>query len=160
MSGTPRVEMVQYGTIYSNLDDLDTDITYTKEKDTHNFHVNTHLVDIDQQTPIQGSIPVSMDYIYSKQGITIKMDHCPYSAYMVLPVIASPSDVTEVGSKNMRIRKENGTLEISCVNGHLKVAPTDADGRIFNPVPGFSFIPLQVFPESPSKKIIVKIIYN
>lgn len=32
MSGTPRVEMVQYGTIYSNLDDLDTDITYTKEK--------------------------------------------------------------------------------------------------------------------------------
>lgn len=60
----------------------------------------------------------------------------------------------------MRIRKENGTLEISCVNGHLKVAPTDADGRIFNPVPGFSFIPLQVFPESPSKKIIVKIIYN
>ena len=88
------------------------------------------------------------------------MDHCPYSAYMVLPVIASLSDVTEVGSKNMRIRKENGTLEISCVNGHLKVAPTDADGRIFNPVPGFSFIPLQVFPESPSKKIIVKIIYN
>lgn len=160
MSGTPRVEMVQYGTIYSNLDDLDTDITYTKEKDTHNFHVNTHLVDIDQQTPIQGSIPVSMDYVYSKQGVTIKMDHCPYSAYMVLPVIASPSDVTEVGSKNMRIRKENGTLEISCVNGHLKVAPTDADGRIFNPVPGFSFIPLQVFPESPSKKIIVKIIYN
>jgi len=160
MSGTPRVEMVQYGTIYSNLDDLDTDITYTKEKDTHNFHVNTHLVDIDQQTPIQGSMPVSMDYVYSKQGVTIKMDHCPYSAYMVLPVITSLLDVTEVDSKNMRIRKENGILEISCVNGYLKVAPTDADGRIFNPVPGFSFIPLQVFPESPSKKIIVKIIYN
>lgn len=54
MSGTPRVEMVQYGTIYSNLDDLDTDIVYTQEKDKHRFHINTHLVDADQQTPVQG----------------------------------------------------------------------------------------------------------
>jgi len=27
-------------------------------------------------------------------------------------------------------------------------------------VPGFSFIPLQVFPDSPDKKIQVKIMYN
>ena len=57
MSGTPRVEMVQYGTIYSNLDDLDTDITYTKEKDTHRFHVNTHLVDADQQIRFRERFP-------------------------------------------------------------------------------------------------------
>ena len=62
--------------------------------------------------------------------------------------------------KACAIRKEDGCWRNFCVNGYLKVAPTDADGRIFNPVPGFSFIPLQVFPESPSKKIIVKIIYN
>jgi hypothetical protein len=27
-------------------------------------------------------------------------------------------------------------------------------------VPGFSFIPLQIFPDSPDKKIQVKIMYN
>lgn len=160
MSGTPRVEMMQYGTVYSNLDDLDTHITYTKEKDVHRFRVNTHLVDIDQQAPVQGPIPVSVDYVYSKQGMTIVLEHCPHSACLVLPVIASPADIAEIGSRDMRIRKTDGTLEIACVNGVLKVAPTDDDGRIFNPVPGFSFIPLQVFPESPDKKIVVKIMYN
>jgi hypothetical protein len=51
-------------------------------------------------------------------------------------------------------------LEVVCVNGRMKVAPTDKDGRIFNPVPGFSFIPLQIFPDSPDKKIQVKIMYR
>lgn len=160
MSGTPRVEMVQYGTDYSNLDDLDTDITYAKEKDAHCFHVNTHLVDIDQHAPVQGTIPVNVDYLYSKQGVTIKMAHCPLTACLVLPVIASPSEVAEITPKSMRIRKGNGVLEVVCINGVLKVAPTDEDGRIFNPVPGFSFIPLQVFPDSPDKEIQVKIVYN
>lgn len=160
MSGTPRVEMVQYGTNYSNLDDLDTDIAYSKEKDAHRFRIRTHLVDADQQTPVQGAIPVDVDYVYSGQGLTVEVKHCPHSAYLVLPVIAAPSETAEITPKHMRIRKENGTLEVVCVNGTLKVAPTDKDGRIFNPVPGFSFIPLQVFPDSPEKKIIVKIMYN
>ena len=69
MSGTPRVEMVQYGTIYSNLGRLGYGYyVYLKEKDTHRFHVNTHLVDADQQTPIQGAIPVTLDYVYSQQA--------------------------------------------------------------------------------------------
>lgn len=160
MSGTPRVEMTQYGTVYSNLDDLDTDITYIKEKDAHRFRVNTHLVDVDQQAPVQGPVSVNVDYTYSKHGMTVQMEHCPYAAYLVLPVIASPTDVAEIGPKDIRIRKSGGTLQITCINGELKVAPTDDDGRIFNPVPGFSFIPLQVFPEGASKKIVVKIMYN
>lgn len=51
-------------------------------------------------------------------------------------------------------------MEIICVNGMLKVAPTDEDGRIFNPVPGFSFVPLQIFPEGENKKIQIEITYN
>ena len=62
--------------------------------------------------------------------------------------------------EGMRLQKKDGVLEVVCMNGRMKVAPTDKDGRIFNPVPGFSFIPLQVFPDSPDKKIQVKIIYN
>ena len=136
MSGTPRIEMVQYGTIYSNLDDLDTDIAYTREKNMHRFHVNT------------------------QQGLSIEMEHCPLTACLVLPVIAAPSEVADITPEGMRLQKKDGVLEVVCVNGRMKVAPTDKDGRIFNPVPGFSFIPLQIFPDSPDKKIQVKIIYN
>ena len=42
------------------------------------------------------------------------------------------------------------------MNGMLKVAPTDEDGRIFNPVPGFSFVPLQIFPEGRIRKFKLK----
>lgn len=160
MSGTPRVEMVQYGTIYSNLDDLDTDIVYTQEKDKHRFHINTHLVDADQQTPVQGAFPVTLDYVYSKQGMSIVVDYCPLTACLVLPVIAAPSEVVDITSKGMLLQKKEGVLEIICVNGMLKVAPTDEDGRIFNPVPGFSFVPLQIFPEGENKKIQIEITYN
>ena len=143
-----------------NLDDLDTDIAYTKEKNMHRFHVNTHLVDADQQTPVQGAIPVTLDYVYSQQGLSIEMEHCPLTACLVLPVIAAPSEVADITPEGMRLQKKDGVLEVVCVNGRMKVAPTDKDGRIFNPVPGFSFIPLQVFPDSPDKKIQVKIMYN
>lgn len=160
MSGTPRVEMVQYGTIYSNLDDLDTDIVYTKEEDAHRFHVNTHLVDVEQQSPVQGSIPVSLDYVYSEQGVSMEVGYCPLNACLVLPVIASPAEIIDVDAKHMRIQKGNGVLEVVCVNGVLEVAPTDKDGRIFVPVPGFSFVPLRILPNGGSKKIRVEIIYN
>ena len=125
MSGTPRVEMVQYGTIYSNLDDLDTDIAYTKEKNMHRFHVNTHLVDAAQQTPVQGAIPVTLDYVYSQQGLSIEMEHCPLTACLVLPVIAAPSEVVDITPEGMRLQKKDGVLEVVCVNGRMKVAPTD-----------------------------------
>ena len=39
--------------------------------------------------------------------------------------------------RRMRLQKKDGVLEVVCVNGRMKVAPTDKDGRIFNPVPGF-----------------------
>ena len=84
----------------------------------------------------------------------------PFDRLPGLPVIAAPSEVVDITPEGMRLQKKDGVLEVVCVNGRMKVAPTDKDGRIFNPVPGFSFIPLQVFPDSPDKKIQVKIMYN
>lgn len=49
MSGSPRIELIENGTMYSNLDDLDTKITYQKKGNTHQFHIVTHLVDSKQQ---------------------------------------------------------------------------------------------------------------
>ena len=117
-------------------------------------------MDADQQTPVQGAFPVTLDYVYSKQGMSIVVDYSPLTACLVLPVIAAPSEVVDITSKGMLLQKKEGVLEIICVNGMLKVAPTDEDGRIFNPVPGFSFVPLQIFPEGENKKIQIEITYN
>lgn len=158
MSGTPRVEMQQHDAIYSNLDDLDTDITYARKGKEHRFQVNSHLVDYDQKTPVQGSLPVQIDYGFSAGEFSMSMQHCPSGASLVLPLIASPSEKVEVTPEKVRIYKSNGTLELTCVNGRLEVAPTDADGRIFVPVPGFSFVPVKALSDGTDKgvQVVVK----
>lgn len=158
MSGTPRVELIRDGIVYSNLDDRDTQIDYRKEKDAHCFRVKTHLVNADQQSPAEGNVPVTIDYAFSAQGMTFEVEQCPDSAYLVLPIIASPSEDAEVTSQGARIKKEKGVLEITCKSGKIEVASTDEDGRIFNPVPGFSFVPLKVKPDGKNSKVMAGII--
>lgn len=160
MGGTPRVETVRNGVVYSNLDDLDTEINCRMEDGICNFSVNTHLVDLNQQAPSQGAVPVTVDYSYSSKGVDITIEHCPASAYFVLPVIASPNEEIKVSSRKVFIKKEKGILSIACKSGYINVAPTDNDGRVFNPVPGFSFIPLQVTPDDANKKMEISLSFN
>lgn len=160
MGGTPRVETIQNGVVYSNLDDLDTDISCRMEDGICNFSVNTHLVDFNQQAPSQGVVPVTVDYSYSAQGVVISIDQCPDSSYLMLPVIASPEDDVKVTPQEVFISKGKGILGIRCCSGNIEVAPTDTDGRIFNPVPGFSFVPLLVTPDGADKKIKVTLCFR
>lgn len=158
MSGTPRVEWIEDGIVYSNLDDLDAEIGYRQEKDAHCFRVKARLVDAEQQHPARGKVPVIIDYSFSAQGMTFEVQQCPDSAYLVLPVIASPLEEVTVTGQEACIKKEKGTLKIACINGKMEVALTDEDGRIFNPVPGFSFIPLKVKAGGKNSQVAVNII--
>ena len=160
MGGTPRIELMQNGTVYSNLDDLNTDIICDTEKDGYRFTVNTHLVDINQKAPSQGEIPITVDYTYTQQGIEINVENCHDAAYLMLPVISSPTEEVKVTPQEASINKSGGTLSIICTAGHIEVAPTDKDRRIFNPVPGFSFVPLRIIPNNPKKKIHLKILFR
>ncbi len=59
----------------------------------------------------------------------------------------------------MRINRNNGVLNVKCEAGTVEVGPTDDDGRIFNPVPGFSFVPLRILPDSEDKKVLINIYF-
>lgn len=159
MGGTPRIEFMQRD-IYSNLDDLNTDIICDTEKNGYRFTVNTHLVDINQNAPAQGEIPVTIYYTYTRQGLEINVENCYDATYLMLPVIASPAEEVKVTPQKASINKDGGTLSITCTAGHIEVAPTDKDGRIFNPVPGFSFVPLRIIPNSSEKKIRINILFR
>ncbi|WP_291528906.1 hypothetical protein [Bacteroides sp. UBA939] len=157
MGGTPRIELVRNGVTYSNLDDLNTDITCHTKDGVCTFTVNTHLVNINQQSPEQGEVTVRMNYTYSEQGIDVNVEHCNEPIRLMLPVIASPGEDVEITSRKVCIKKNEGVLSITCESGNMEVAPTDDDGRIFNPVPGFSFIPLRVLPDNAGKQISIHI---
>ena len=158
MSGTPRLEMVQNGTLYSTLDDLDTNIFYKKEGENHDFTVQTHLVDINQKAPAGGSVSAVINYAYAADGVTVSISQCPDSAYLMLPVISAPSEKVEVMGNEIRVHKKEAVLSISCQAGKMGIASVNEDGRIFNPVPGFSFIPVQINPEKSHKNIQVRIL--
>lgn len=158
--GTPRVEMIEKGVAYSNLDDLDADIKCETRNGICRFIVNTHLVDINQKAPPQGAVPITITYTYSGQGIEISINGCPDSTYLMLPVIASPEEEVEITPQEVFIKKEKGVLGLKCENGRIEMAPTDADGRIFNPVPGFSFVPLRVTPGDADRNIKIHLFFN
>jgi len=151
--------LTQDGVAYSNLDDLNTDITCFIENGFCRFNVNSHLVNINQQSPKQGEVLVEVNYAFSEQGVSISVERCNDSAYLVLPVIASPKEEVRISTREASIKKNKGILYITCEAGYIDVAPTDSDGRIFNPVPGFSFVPLRIIPESIGKKIQINIYF-
>ena len=100
-----------------------------------------------------------MNYAFSEQGVSISVERCNDSAYLVLPVIASPKEEVRISTREASIKKNKEILYITCEAGYIDVAPTDSDGRIFNPVPGFSFVPLRIIPESIGKKIQINIYF-
>ena len=149
MSGSPRIELIENGTMYSNLDDLDTKITYQKKGNTHQFHIVTHLVDSKQQFSSVGKEAVEIDYIFQEKEIGI---HCsiPESlrkagVQLTLPIIAAPQEKERITEHSVQVNKEGGVLLLNSPQT-LTIAPTDENGRIFNPVPGFCFIPVIVHP--------------
>lgn len=160
VGGTPRIEFIHDNISYSNLDDLDTDIKVIEGNDFCFFKVNTHLVDINQNSPLNKQIPIKINYEFSKDRVNIIVERCHKSAYLILPIIASSDDKVIIDDNKIHIKKQRGNLILECESGIINILPTDNDGRIFNPVPGFSFIPIQILPNEVDKKIIASLYYN
>lgn len=146
MAGTPRLEVEEGGVMYSNLDDLHTAIAYRRQADTHLFEVFTHLVDSRQQPSSLGTDSVRLTYRLSPGGVDIKAQLPPSmlgkDVRLVLPVIASPQEQEQIATRSLRL---DGLLLTSATD--LEVAPCRRN-RIFNPVPGFTFVPLRVRPDA------------
>lgn len=145
MTGTPRIELVENGIMYSNLDDLNTTIAYRQAGEKHLFDVCTHLVDSKQQVPSVGSDSIHLTYCIDAQSIRIS-SQLPASLKdkeirLVLPVIADPEE-KEIHSEYQLDLKG---LHIQ-TNTPYQIAPNQ-NGRIFNPVPGFTFIPMLVYAD-------------
>jgi len=148
MAGTPRIEIVKDDIMYSNLDDLDAQISYTNQQQAHCFDIKAHLVDSKQQHFSATNDNIELQYILDAKELTIR-GKVPGSVLaenvrLLLPVISSPTEMYIKEEKTIRIEKESGSITITG-NTPILIDPTN-DGRIFNPIPGFSFIPIVVLP--------------
>lgn len=150
MSGTPRVELYENGEMYSNLDDLNSKIEYSKKGNAYVFNVSTHLVNSNQEFSSLGKQVVKIVYTFDGESINIQCN-IPKSflgkARLTLPVISAPDEKVIEKQNEISVKKEQGTLSLKS-NSALKIAKTDSNECIFNPVPGFSFIPVVIEPDS------------
>ena len=157
-NGSPRVEWMKEGKAYTNLDDLEAEITCVEKDGVYIFDVKCHLVDAEQHSPLETSVAVSLHYEFSDSEIVIEAAGLPAEASLILPVIASPQEKVVFSPQQMTVEKEKGRLSVLCQEGAMSLLPADADGRVINPVPGFAFVPVQVKNnEGHPQKVRVKI---
>ncbi|GAB1415723.1 hypothetical protein MASR2M117_11290 [Paludibacter sp.] len=154
MAGTPRIEIVENSIMHSNLDDLNTDITYTKQGSTHVFKTKVHLVDSKQSFSTLGNQSIEVNYTFDAKKINIS---CALPSGMqqkgirlILPVISAPAEKINIEQKRITVERNNHKLSVES-KSNISISSTDIDGRIFNPVPGFSFIPLVIYEDSEGK---------
>ncbi|MGL4292261.1 MAG: hypothetical protein ACRCSQ_01575 [Bacteroidales bacterium] len=161
MPGTPRVELVANGSMYSNLDDLNTKITYRKKGKEHLFDVTTHLVDFNQKPFGNMAHPVEITYIFSDKSLIIKADFpddmLKADPKLILPLIAAPEETVDVTTNQVTLKKTKGSLMM--VTDQIISTAASNNGRIFNPVPGFSFVPIRISPDVKGK-VMVTILFN
>ena len=124
----------------------------------------THL-DVYKRQAL-GRTALTQNYRVAVSGKTEKMNYSlAYSFYneegaMVYSGTKKHNiSFNTVSYTHLDVYKRQGVLHITCESGNIQVAPTDGDGRIFNPVPGFSFIPLQIIPKGTDKKIQINIYF-
>lgn len=146
MAGTPRIEVMEDGVMYSNLDDLQASIAYHEEKGTHRFEADVHLVDSRQQPSSLGQEAIRLTYRLSRKEVGIEAQLPPSmqgkDVRLVLPLIASPKEQEQLAGRSLHLNGLRLTAETD-----LEVAPCQRN-RIFNPVPGFTFVPLRVRPDA------------
>lgn len=146
MASTPRIEYVQNDTLFSNMDDLNTQILYNKAQHEYIFNVQTHLTDKNQKESRFGNEKINLRYTFTKEKIIIQC-HLPSNmknkpVTLILPLIADVNEQEKlISSDQLQIKKENATILIQ-TNMPVKISSTN-NGRILNMVPGFAFIPVK-----------------
>ncbi|GHV00494.1 hypothetical protein FACS1894159_06330 [Bacteroidia bacterium] len=139
MCATPRVELIENGVMYSNLDDATASIA---SQGGSTLRVRAHLVDAGQRHPSAGPVEVEIVYEFTAQRITMSahtLSKAP--ARMVLPLIAPRS--WRVGCNGGVIEITDGARTVSVASPGVQLLPSN-DGRILSLTPGFSFVPISV----------------
>ena len=98
MGGTPRIEFMQNGTIYSNLDDLNTDIICDTKKERLSVYREYPFgrYKSKRTCPRRDSCH-NLLYLH-RQGLEINVENCYDATYLMLPVIASPAEEVKSNS--------------------------------------------------------------
>jgi hypothetical protein len=157
---TPRIELVlgpgSVGT-YTSLSDLEAKVTASEVGGEVRFEAQGRLLTATHKPLAGGEVRYRLRYVVGAGGveITARVDGANTAApvRLIVPVIARADEaVTQPDAKTVRIAKAKGTL-VASSDGGFEAVPKE---RVFNLVPGFECVPLEVGMEL-GKEVRVRI---
>ena len=110
--------------------------------------VNTELQTNAYRIPESGKIPVEITYSFRDKEmeikITAKNKKNAAELKVFIPIISAAAEKFSACKDGFLIEKPNCNLLLTSAQGTIKVLPVEQNGRAFNPVPGFEFIPFEL----------------
>ena len=147
---TPRVELRQDETWFTQLYDLNASVTHSDKDGTLGFKVAARLLNEARKQPARGKVACSLSYQFAVDAVTIAVDapgvgSAANRPRLVLPIISPTGEKVSQSANRIEIVKPQGTVVIEA-NAPLRIEQTTRP-RVFNLVPGFEAVP--VFAEIP-----------
>jgi hypothetical protein len=142
---TPRIELREAGTWFTQLHDLEAEVSHSDENGIISYQISTRLLSADQTHPAAGPVRAELEYLIDKDSLIIRCrishpDPAALGATFVLPVVSPTGEkVLQSNEREIQIQKPGGNLIIES-DAPLQI-PNVPRGRIFNMVPGFEAVP-------------------
>ena len=110
--------------------------------------VNTELQTNNYKKPESGKIPVEITYYFKENETEIKIkaknNKKAVELKAFIPVISAANEKYYNSNNGFLIEKPDCKLLLTTEQRTIKVLPVEQNGRAFNPVPGFEFIPFEL----------------
>jgi len=161
---TPRLETRKDGVWYTNLYDLKAKVNAVDEKGTIRFNSKVHLVDRDRRAPLDGGLTYDLGYTIDKDQVSISAKRKTKAAdglktTLALPLVSMVHETVKmVSPTRIEIQKEKGMV---CVESDvpMKIKETPR-GRVFNLVPGFEAVPIEIDVPEQGCRVAVTVLEN
>jgi hypothetical protein len=143
---TPRVELSEDGTWFTQLYDLGAQVTHSTSAEAIEFQVAARLLNESRSKPARGASECALTYRFAGDTVMIVAQASgagsdAHRPRLVLPVISATGEqVALLTDRRIEIRKPEGRLVIEA-NQPLRIENTGRE-RIINPVPGFEAVPI------------------
>jgi len=135
------------GTKYTSIPFKNAMIEQQETTEGIKFLVRTELQTKNYQIPDSGSIPLEIIYWFKKGEIEIQIlsknkEATDLKAF--IPLISVANENYHSYENGFYIEKPNCDLSLTSEQGTLSLLPVEQNGRAFNPVPGFEFLPFEL----------------
>jgi hypothetical protein len=142
---TPRVELWEDETWFTQLYDLTAKVTHSDQGGILAFEIAARLLNEGRKEPTDGKSACSMSYHFDADTVTIAVSAPGVGSgsnrpRLVLPLISPTGEKVTQSAQRIEIHKPQGRVVIEA-NVPLRVRESTRP-RIFNLVPGFEAVPI------------------